>query len=114
MKALVLAGGFGTRLRPLSCTRPKMLFPIANEPLMDWVLKNLAKSEVDTVVLAVNHMAEQLVRYLGPTKHNLGILYSREQRPMGTGGAVKKAEDFLAKDPFLMLNGDILTDLDFR
>jgi mannose-1-phosphate guanylyltransferase len=59
-------------------------------------------------------MAEQLVRYLGPTKHNLGILYSREQRPMGTGGAIKKAEDFLAKEPFLMLNGDILTDLDFR
>lgn len=114
MKALVLAGGFGTRLRPLSCTRPKMLFPIANEPLMDWVLKNLAKSEVETAVLAVNHMAEQLVRYLGPTKHNLGILYSREQRPMGTGGAVKKAEDFLAKESFLMLNGDILTDLDFN
>jgi mannose-1-phosphate guanylyltransferase len=114
MKALVLAGGFGTRLRPLSCTRPKILFPIAEDLLMDWILKNLAKSEVDTVVLAVNYMAEQLVRYLGPTKYNLGILYSREQRPMGTGGAVKKAEAFLANDSFLMLNGDIITDLDFR
>lgn len=114
MKALVLAGGFGTRLRPLSCTRPKMLFPIVNEPLMDWVLKNLAKSKVETVVLAVNHMAEQIVRYLGPTKHDLDILYSKEQRPMGTGGAVKEAEHFLAGDSFLMLNGDILTDLDFR
>ena len=80
MKALVLAGGFGTRLRPLSCSRPKMLFPIANRPLIDYTLEALSKEEsVDTVVLAVYYMAESLVRYLGPTKYDLGILYSRER-----------------------------------
>ncbi|MCW3992650.1 MAG: NDP-sugar synthase [Candidatus Bathyarchaeota archaeon] len=63
MKALVLAGGFGTRLRPLSCTRPKMLFPVANQPLLDWTLRNLSDGGVDTVILAVNYMAEALVRY---------------------------------------------------
>ena len=95
MKALVLAGGFGTRLRPLSCTRPKMLFPLANQPLLDWTLRNLSTGGVETVVLAVNYMAEALVRYFGPTKFDLGIIYSREQRPLGTGGPIKKAADLL-------------------
>lgn len=115
MKALVLAGGFGTRLRPLSCSRPKMLFPIANKPLIDYTLEALSKEEsVDTVILAVYYMAESLVRYLGPTKYDLGILYSREQRPLGTGGPVKKAEDMLNNGPFMVMNGDLLTDFDFK
>ncbi|NIR48323.1 MAG: NTP transferase domain-containing protein, partial [Phycisphaerae bacterium] len=55
MKAVVLAGGFGTRLRPLSCTRPKLLFPICNRPLLDWTLERLDKSGIKDVVLAVNY-----------------------------------------------------------
>ncbi len=114
MKALVLAGGFGTRLRPLSCTRPKMLFPLANEAMLDWTLKNLSDRGVDTVILAVNYMAEALVRYFGPTKFDLGIIYSREDRPLGTGGPIKKAADLLVDDdPFLVLNGDIISDIDY-
>ena len=115
LKALVLAGGFGTRLRPLSCTRPKMLFPVANQPLLDWTLKNLSEGGVDTVILAVNYMAEALVRYLGPTKFDLGIIYSREERPLGTGGPIKKAADLLQNGgPFLVLNGDVISDIDYR
>jgi len=114
MKALVLAGGFGTRLRPLSCTRPKMLFPIGDQPLMDWTLKNLSQGGVDTVVMAVNYMAEALVRYLGPTKYDLGIIYSREQRPLGTGGPIRKAKELLNGEPFLVLNGDVISDVDYR
>lgn len=114
MKALVLAGGFGTRLRPLSCTRPKLLFPLANEVILDWTLKNLANSGVDTVVLAVNYMAEALVRYFGPTKFDLGIIYSREDRPLGTGGPIKKAAELLVDgEPFLVLNGDVISDIDY-
>ena len=115
MNALVLAGGFGTRLRPLSCTRPKMLFPLANQAMLDWTLKNLSEGGVDTVVLAVNYMAEALVRYFGPTKFDLGIIYSREERPLGTGGPIKKAADLLVDDePFMVLNGDIVSDIDYR
>lgn len=115
MKALVLAGGFGTRLRPLSCTRPKMLFPVANQLLLDWTLKNLAEGGVDTVILAVNYMAEALVRYFGPTKYDLGIIYSREERPLGTGGPIKRAADMLKdSDPFLVLNGDVISDIDYK
>ncbi|MCW4050245.1 MAG: NDP-sugar synthase [Candidatus Bathyarchaeota archaeon] len=114
MKALVLAGGFGTRLRPLSCSRPKTLFPLANQPLIDYTLQNLVKGGVDTVVLSVYYMAENIVRYLGPTKHDLGILYSREQRPLGKGGGIKYAEDMLNGQAFVVMNGDIVTDLDLR
>lgn len=114
MKAIVLAGGFGTRLRPLSCSRPKMLFPVANKPLIDYTLQNLSDGGVDTVILSVYYMAESLVRYLGPTKSGLGILYSREQRPLGTGGPIKHAEDLLNDEYFLTLNGDVLADIDYR
>ncbi len=114
MKTLVLAGGFGTRLRPLSCSRPKALFPIANKPLIDYTLESLRDAEIENVVLAVYYMAESLVRYLGPTKYDLGILYSREQRPLGTGGPIKKAKDMLNGDKFMVMNGDLLTDFDYR
>jgi len=114
LKALVLAGGFGTRLRPLSCSRPKTLFPLANQPLIDYTLQNLAQGGVDTIILSVYYMAENIVRYLGPTKYDMGILYSREQRPLGKGGGIKNAEDMLNGEPFIVLNGDIITDLDLR
>jgi NDP-sugar pyrophosphorylase family protein len=114
LKTLVLAGGFGTRLRPLSCSRPKALFPIANKPLIDYTLESLSKADVETVILSVYYMAESLVRYLGPTKYNLGILYSREQRPLGTGGPIKKAKDMLNGEKFMVMNGDLLTDLDYK
>ncbi len=114
MKAVVLAGGFGTRLRPLSCSRPKTLFPLANQPLIDYTLQNLADGGVDTIILSVYYMAENIVRYLGPTKYNMGILYSREQRPLGKGGGIKNAEDLLNDEPFIVINGDIITDLNLR
>lgn len=114
MKTLVLAGGFGTRLRPLSCTRPKELFPIANKPLIDYTLESLKEGGVDTVILSVYYMAESLVRYLGPSKYDIGILYSREQRPLGTGGPIKKAADMLNRETFMVMNGDLLTDIDYR
>jgi NDP-sugar pyrophosphorylase family protein len=65
-------------------------------------------------VMAVNYMAEALVRYLGPTKYDLGIIYSREQRPLGTGGPIRKAKELLNGEPFLVLNGDVITDVDYR
>ena len=114
LKALILAGGFATRLRPLSCTRPKMLFPVANKPLIDWTLESLSRCGVETVVMAVNYMAEAIARYLGPTKYDLGIIYSREERPLDTAGPIKRAEEHLRDGPFLVLNGDVISDVDYR
>ena len=116
MKALILAGGFGTRLRPLTCTRPKLMFPVANRPLLDWVMEQLSKNGVTTVVLAVNYMADVFIRHFGKSKYGMRILYSRETKPLGTGGPIKKAESLLNEDdePFFVLNGDILTTIDYR
>jgi NDP-sugar pyrophosphorylase family protein len=114
LKALILAGGVGTRLRPLSCTRPKLLFPIANKPLLDWTLERLAKNGIKEVILAVNYMAEAFIQRYGATKYGMKILYSREGRPLRTGGPIKKAEELIGhEEPFLVLNGDILTNMNY-
>jgi mannose-1-phosphate guanylyltransferase len=114
LKALILAGGVGTRLRPLSCTRPKLLFPIANKPLLDWTLERLAKSKVKEIILAVNYMAEVFIQHYGTAKYGMKLLYSREGRPLRTGGPIKKAEKLIGHDePFLVLNGDILTNMNY-
>jgi NDP-sugar pyrophosphorylase family protein len=115
MKALILAGGFGTRLRPLSCTRPKLMFPIANRPLLDWTLERLAASGVKEVVLAVNYMAHVLKNYYGTTQYEMKISYSHETKPLGTAGPIKKAEQLIGRDsPFFVLNGDILSEIDYQ
>ncbi len=126
MKALILAGGFGTRLRPLSCTRPKLLFPIANKPILDLTLERLAANGIDEVVLAVNFMADALEQAFGKSKHGIRLHYSKDVTPknseatrssqgaLGTGGPVKQAEKLLGqKEPFFVLNGDILTNADY-
>jgi len=114
LKALVLAGGVGTRLRPLSCTRPKLLLPVGNKPLLDRTLERLAESGIEEVVLAVNYMAEAFIQRYGKSKHGMKISYSREKTPLRTGGPIKKAEELIGRQkPFLILNGDILTNIDY-
>ena len=115
MKALILAGGFGTRLRPLTCTRPKLMFPVANKPIIDWILEGLSKNGVTEVVLAVNYMADMLEKHLGRLKHGIEIHYSHEKKPLGTGGPIKKAESLLRNGDglFYVLNGDVLSSLKY-
>lgn len=114
MKALILAGGFGTRLRPLSCTRPKQLFPIANRPMIDWMLEGLARAGVEEAVLAVNYMADEIARRLGSERHGIKLRYSKEDRPLGTGGPLRLAREALCDGCFLMLNGDVFSNIDYR
>lgn len=78
LKALILAGGLATRLRPLSLTRPKILFPLANMPLIDYTLRNLRACGVDTVIMAVNNLADVIMGYLGGERFGLEVLYSVE------------------------------------
>lgn len=120
MKALILAGGFGTRLRPISCTRPKLLFPIANKPILDLTLRRLAESGVTEVILAVSFMADALERAFGKSKHRIRLHYSRDALPdsssaaLGTGGAIKQAENLLrTEECFFALNGDILSEANY-
>jgi mannose-1-phosphate guanylyltransferase len=124
MKAVVLAGGFGTRLRPLSCTRPKHLFPIGNKPQLDWTIEKLGKSGIKEAILAVNYMADLYISHFRKTKKNLQVTFSRDipltdkrsayPRPLGTGGPIKNVEKLIGrKEAFLVLNGDILTNINY-
>lgn len=117
MKAVILAGGFGTRLRPLSCTRPKILFPIVNKPLLEWTFERLAKHKVNEVIMAVNHQTEIAMKQHRIPHHGLKIKYSRDPpaKPLGSGGPIKKAEKLVGHEsPFLVLNGDIFADINYE
>ncbi len=109
MEAIILAGGFGTRLRPFTFTKAKSLLPILNEPMISHLIRTLPK-KVDTVVLAVNYRREQIEDYF--CKHDFGktILVNEEPEPLGTGGAVKFADRYI-KGAFFVLNADIICSL---
>jgi mannose-1-phosphate guanylyltransferase len=117
MTALILAGGFATRLRPLSCTRPKTLFPIVNKPLLQWIFERLAKNNMEEAILAVNKQTAFYIKQQRIPKHGLTVKYSIDppKTPLGTGGPIKKAEKLLGhSEPFLVLNGDIFADLSYK
>ncbi len=115
LKAVILAGGFATRLRPLSCARPKTLFPIVNKPLLEWIFERLAKSNVQEAIMAVNALTQFYLKQQKTQKHGLRIRFSVDPKtPLGTGGPIKKAEKFIGRtEPFLVLNGDIFTDINY-
>jgi len=114
VKAVIIAGGFGTRLRPLSCTRPKHLFPIAGKPLLDWTLDRLSKNGVTEIVFAVNYLSEAFVEHCGKSAYGMKIHYSFESKPLGTGGCLKNAEKVIGRsENFLLLNGDIVSNVNY-
>ncbi|KAF2753891.1 putative mannose-1-phosphate guanyltransferase [Pseudovirgaria hyperparasitica] len=118
MKALILVGGFGTRLRPLTLTLPKPLVEFANKPMIYHQVKALAAAGVTDIVLAVNYrpeiMTEALQKY--EKEFNVRIEFSVETEPLGTAGPLKLAEKILGKDdtPFFVLNSDVICEYPFN
>jgi NDP-sugar pyrophosphorylase family protein len=110
MEAIILAGGFGTRLRPFTFTRSKSLLPIMNQPMISHLIQTLPK-KVDTVILAVNYRREQIEEFFCVHDFGKHIIVNEEPEPLGTGGAVKYAERFI-KGRFFVLNADIICSLD--
>lgn len=115
MKAVILAGGMGTRLRPLTCSRPKMLLPLGDSTLIEQLLNQLLAADISDVVLATGYGGSQLQTELGDrTSLGLTVQYSREPTPLGTAGAIKHAAPLLeTREPFLVINGDIVSDIDY-
>jgi mannose-1-phosphate guanylyltransferase len=112
MQALILAGGEGTRLRPLTTTVPKPVVPLVDRPFIAFMLEWLRGHGVDDVVMSCGHLASGVRNVLGDgSAYGVRLRYVEEPQPLGTGGAVKYAESLL-DERFLMLNGDVLTDLD--
>ncbi len=110
MKAVVMAGGEGSRLRPLTIRRPKPMVPIAGKPVMEHILHLLKRHGITDVVVTVQYLASSIEDYFGNgSQMGMHITYSREDVPLGTAGSVKNAEEQLT-EPFLVISGDALTD----
>lgn len=113
MQAVILAGGLGTRLRPLTYKIPKVMVSIKGKPFLEYQLELLKKNNIGQVVLCVGYLSEYIKEYFGNgEKFGLKIVYSEEKEPLGTGGALKNASSFL-DDKFLLLNGDTFLDIDY-
>jgi mannose-1-phosphate guanylyltransferase len=112
LQALILVGGEGTRLRPLTSTVPKPVIPLAGRPFIGYMIEWLRSHGVDDVILSCGFMADGVRSVLGDgAGHGVRLRYVEEPEPLGTGGALKFAEDLL-DERFFMLNGDVLTDMD--
>ena len=109
MEAIILAGGFGTRLKPLTYTRAKSLLPILNKPMITYLIESLPE-KVDKVILAVNYRKNQIEKYFQQNDFGKEIIVNDELKPLGTGGAVKFAEKHITGH-FLVLNSDIICSL---
>lgn len=113
MKALLIAGGFGTRMRPLTYTRPKHLLPIANKPHIDHVFDHLQRHGINECVLLTSYLAEAFEETVRSAKErDVLVEVAHEETPLGTAGALKNAAELVGGDTFLALNGDVLTEVD--
>jgi mannose-1-phosphate guanylyltransferase len=112
MQALILVGGEGTRLRPLTSTMPKPVVPLVDRPFIGYMLEWLAGHGVDDVIVSCGFMADSIRTVLGDgSEWGVKLRFLEEPSPLGTGGALKFAEELL-QERFFMLNGDVLTDID--
>ncbi len=115
MKAVILVGGQGTRLRPLTINTPKAMVPVLNTPFLEHVIHHLSRHNASEITLALSHLAQPIKDYFGDgSRFGVRLNYVLEKAPLGTAGAVKnteRSESFL-DETFLVLNGDIITDLD--
>jgi NDP-sugar pyrophosphorylase family protein len=112
MKAVILAGGRGTRLAPYTTILPKPLMPVGDKPILDIVISQLRHYGFTDITLAVGYLSELLMAYFGDgSRFGVSIRYSHEDQPLGTAGPIALVEDI--DEPFLVMNGDILTALNF-
>src|SRR5580700_7370954 len=113
MKAVIMAGGEGTRLRPLTSHRPKPLAPALNLPIMEHIVLLLKQHGITEIVVTLHYLADEIQGYFGDgSEWGVNLIYSVEDTPLGTAGSVKQAEDDLKDDTFLIISGDALTDID--
>jgi NDP-mannose synthase len=114
MRAVILAGGQGTRLRPYTMVLPKPLVPVGERPVLELIIRRLAACGFAQVDLCIGHLGELIMAYFADGSRlpdGMSLRYHREEEPLGTAGALRAIEDL--DEPFLVMNGDIVTDLDF-
>ena len=114
MKAIILAGGRGKRLRPITDYVPKPLIPIKNIPIIEWQIKYLKKFGISEVIICSGYKTEMIENYLKNKKLGIKITFSIENKPLGTGGAIKKAGKKIRDKSFIAINGDIITNINLE
>ena len=113
MKAVIMAGGEGTRLRPLTSNQPKPMMPIANRPMMEHIVELLKEHGFDDIVVTVAFLANTIRNYFGDgSEFGVRMVYATEETPLGTAGSVRNAMQELKDERFLVISGDVLTDID--
>lgn len=111
MKAVIMAGGQGTRLRPLTCNMPKPMMPIVNRPIMEHIIEILKENGIDDIVVTLRYLSDEIIQYFEDgSRFGVKIKYFIEEVPLGTAGSVKNAEEFL-DDTFIVISGDALIDI---
>jgi NDP-sugar pyrophosphorylase family protein len=111
LKAVVLAGGLGTRLRPLTYSRPKPMLPLGPKPALQYVIESLARSGFNRIIVTTNYLQEQIEGYFGNgSRFGVSLTYPEEKAPLGTAGSVKNAEKYL-DETFALVQGDNITDI---
>ena len=114
VKAVIMAGGEGTRLRPLTSNAPKPMLPLANRPMMEHIVELLKRHGFDEIVVTVAYLANHIRTYFGDgSEFGVRMVYATEEQPLGTAGSVRNAMDEL-DERFLVISGDVLTDIDLR
>lgn len=112
MKAIILAGGRGKRLKPVTDYVPKPLVPIKNIPIIEWQIRYLKKYGITEVIICTGYKADMIESYLSMKKLGMKIKFSIEKTPLGTGGAIKKAGKWINDKSFFVINGDTITNID--
>lgn len=116
VKVVILAGGFATRLRPLTLTRPKPLLPILDEPLLDWIINSLREAELYDIILSIRYLSHLIKAHYGSgIDYGVNIKYVEEHRPLGDAGPIKLVKEKVGLDEtFLVIYGDIFSNIDYK
>jgi NDP-sugar pyrophosphorylase family protein len=115
MKALILAAGFGTRLKPLTNELPKPLFPVLNRPILEHTLHFLSSQGIKEIAINLHHRPEKIIDYFGDGKDfGVSLHYSKEEKILGTAGGIKKLQSFFQNETFLVINSDVFADINLN
>ncbi len=115
MKGVILAGGMGTRMRPLTFLKPKPMLPLINKPFLEYFILRLKSYGIDEIILSIGYLPDAFNKYFGNgSKFGVNMIYVTEETPLGTCGAVKNVERYLGNESFLVFNGDILTSINLK
>ncbi len=114
MKVVILAGGQGSRLKPITDYIPKPLIPINNTPILEWQIRYLKKFGINDIIICTGYKTDQIENFLNKKKFGVKVRFSIEKAPLGTGGALKKIAPLIKEKSFLVFNGDIITNINLK